>query len=181
VAKDRSNRGRQEPKPELIPIGERIARARVAAGLSQSELGKRIDAESQTISKWERGIMAPSAQNLVALAKVLRRSAEWIMEGVEEDGATPPAPRYPDVWREVERLGLPAKWASAGATKIMIEHVMTAPFKGRPSVRDFDRHMHDLLIDADAIVPEPAIRAREERAGEEPLDEEFVKPPRDRG
>jgi transcriptional regulator with XRE-family HTH domain len=49
----------------------RIRNYRIAAGLSQSELGARIGRTRSVVSAWERGRYLPSVTNLFLLARAL--------------------------------------------------------------------------------------------------------------
>lgn len=49
------------------------------AGLSQEELGKKIHVVRQTISKWEKGTSAPSADLLLELAEALDANVESLL------------------------------------------------------------------------------------------------------
>ena len=49
----------------------RIRNYRIAAGLSQSELGVRIRRTRSVVSAWERGRYLPSVTNLFLLARAL--------------------------------------------------------------------------------------------------------------
>ena len=46
-------------------IGERIKRARVAAGLSQREVAERAELSAMAVSKFERGLSNPTSQSLI--------------------------------------------------------------------------------------------------------------------
>jgi DNA-binding XRE family transcriptional regulator len=48
-----------------------LATRRATAGLSQAELGARVNATQQIVSYWERGVYTPSADYLPALADAL--------------------------------------------------------------------------------------------------------------
>ena len=54
-----------------MTTGERIAKARKAKGLSQEELGARLDVTAQAVSSWERDEYLPETKNLTALADAL--------------------------------------------------------------------------------------------------------------
>lgn len=56
------------PDPRRAEIGRRIARARKNKGLSQSELAAKAGVESQTISKYERGVLSPGAEVVFRIA-----------------------------------------------------------------------------------------------------------------
>lgn len=58
----------------------RIAELRKKAGLSQKELGKRINAAQNTICNWENGNRKPDYESLKILANLFNCSVEYIME-----------------------------------------------------------------------------------------------------
>jgi len=60
-------------------LGARIREARLAAGLTQVELGERIGRTQAVVSAWERGERRPSVDALVALAHALGRSTDWLL------------------------------------------------------------------------------------------------------
>lgn len=52
----------------------RLRTARVAAGLTQAELAKKVQCASWTISRLERGVQKPHHLTAKRIAKVLRKS-----------------------------------------------------------------------------------------------------------
>lgn len=50
-------------------IEQRIRSIRVKQGISQEALAELVDVSRQTISKWETGLVCPSADNLAKLSK----------------------------------------------------------------------------------------------------------------
>lgn len=60
-------------------IGERIHRARLAAGLSQRELAERADLSAMAISKFERDLAHPTSQTLIRLARALGTRTEFFL------------------------------------------------------------------------------------------------------
>lgn len=74
---------------------DRLAAARKAAGLSQEQLGERLDVTRQAVSKWESGQATPDVLTAARLCEVLQISADYLLLGksVEPGGApayTPP-------------------------------------------------------------------------------------------
>lgn len=55
----------------LDTVGKRIKYLRKQAGFSQDDLGERIGATRQSISKWESDAAKPRVENLVELSKTL--------------------------------------------------------------------------------------------------------------
>ena len=64
-------------------IGDRIKRARKAAGLNQRELAERANVSAMAISKYEREENTPSSGVLLALAKALGVRSEYFYRQVE--------------------------------------------------------------------------------------------------
>lgn len=62
-------------------FGRRIAQARVACGLTQLELARRLDTREMSVSRWERGVNVPSGRTLVALAGELGVTVEHLVGG----------------------------------------------------------------------------------------------------
>ncbi len=52
-------------------LGRRIADARRAQGLSQSQLARALTVAHMTVSRWERGVYAPTVRIVPTLAKLL--------------------------------------------------------------------------------------------------------------
>lgn len=59
-----------------------IRHYRVAAGLSQTELGARIGRTRSVVSAWERGRYLPSVSNLFLLARALDTLVESLYWGL---------------------------------------------------------------------------------------------------
>ncbi len=64
-----------------MTIGNRIITLRKEQQFSQEELADKIGVSRQSVSKWETDACAPDAYNLIALAKVLNTSVEYIVTG----------------------------------------------------------------------------------------------------
>jgi transcriptional regulator with XRE-family HTH domain len=68
-----------------MTFGDRLKRARLAAGMTQQELADACGLTNAMISKCESGLTdAVLAPNLFAMADVLRVDARWLMTG--QDG-----------------------------------------------------------------------------------------------
>lgn len=65
---------------DLLAIGQRIKAAREQAHITQSELAKSIGLSTHYVSAIERGIKTPKLETFVELAKILRVSADWLLE-----------------------------------------------------------------------------------------------------
>ena len=64
-------------------VGEQIATLRKAKGLTQSELGERLNISYQAVSKWERAESMPDISVLVELASALETTTDNILNGGE--------------------------------------------------------------------------------------------------
>jgi len=62
-------------------VGERIRAAREARGLTQQQAAEAIGVSSGTISRYERDEFTPRGERLTSLARLVRRSPEWIISG----------------------------------------------------------------------------------------------------
>lgn len=70
-------------------LGDRIAAARQAAGLSQAGLAARLGAASDDVEGWEIDRAEPRANSLATLAGLLGVSVSWLLSGAGE-GVEPP-------------------------------------------------------------------------------------------
>jgi len=67
-----------------MTIGQRIAAARKAKGLTQRQLADAINSSDKAISRWERGESEPDLQSLVLLANYLEVSTDQLLTGSQE-------------------------------------------------------------------------------------------------
>lgn len=75
-----------------MDTGDRIRNARKKAGLTQSELGKKLGVPFQSISQWERGKRHPKFETMVNLAYALDVDIDYLLgtedvESLKEDRA----------------------------------------------------------------------------------------------
>ena len=75
---------------------DRLAAARKAAGLSQEQLGERLDVTRQAVSKWESGQATPDVLTAARLCEVLQISADYLLLGKNEAPSDPEAYTPPD-------------------------------------------------------------------------------------
>ena len=62
-------------------LGERIALLRRTRGLSQSELARRLKISASAMGMYEQGRREPSGQTLVALARELEVTTDFLLTG----------------------------------------------------------------------------------------------------
>ncbi len=79
-------------RPEQILLGERIANAREARGLSHKQLAYQMGVKKVTLEHWESGKTAPRANRLNQLAGVLNVPLLWLLGGSDQ----PPPGMGPD-------------------------------------------------------------------------------------
>lgn len=75
---------------EQIPeaIGQRISTLRKQRGLSQSELAAQLNLAQPNVSDYERGVVRPNIEIVVALTRILRVSADELL-GLEPSQRQP--------------------------------------------------------------------------------------------
>lgn len=66
---------------DRIAVGERIRDRRISIGLSQDELGEKIDRAAKYCSDIERGICGMSVETMLAIADSLDMSLDFVMFG----------------------------------------------------------------------------------------------------
>ena len=68
-----------------MTIGEKIAKARKEAGMTQAALAEKLGVSSEAVSKWEQGKYEPGPENLSALAYVFEELGIpfWSTEGIQ--------------------------------------------------------------------------------------------------
>ena len=71
-----------------MSIGSRIRSARKSAGMSQEELGKRLDIGKSSISEWESGKRALPIDVVEQISEILGVSVPYLMGWDEETVAT---------------------------------------------------------------------------------------------
>lgn len=60
-------------------IADTIKALRQRAGLTQSELAKKLNITRSSVNAWEMGISIPSTQYVVELAQIFKVSADYIL------------------------------------------------------------------------------------------------------
>lgn len=66
---------------EVATFGDRLTDARMAAGMSQKDLARRIGVRSVTVRHWEENAKEPRANRLQMLAGMLNVSLMWLLNG----------------------------------------------------------------------------------------------------
>ena len=63
-------------------IGMNIKRSRKEAGMTQEDLAKKTYIQRTTISKYEKGVLTPTPENLIAIEKTLKLKAGTLVQKV---------------------------------------------------------------------------------------------------
>lgn len=74
---------------DAATFGDRLAGAREAAGLKQSELAAQLGVKVETLIAWEHDLKEPRANRLQMLSGMLGVSLSWLLTG-EGDGPSEP-------------------------------------------------------------------------------------------
>jgi phage repressor protein C with HTH and peptisase S24 domain len=77
-------------KPKQVPVRDwaaQITKLRQRLEINQAELARRMECSAMTISRWERGLLQPSAEHLIQLGNLGNRSEAWFFW--EEAGIQP--------------------------------------------------------------------------------------------
>ena len=69
-------------------ISEKIKKLRQEKGWSQTQLAKKLNTQSQNVSRYERGIFTPSTEALSKFAEVFGVSVDYLLNGEAEDTET---------------------------------------------------------------------------------------------
>lgn len=96
-----------------MKFNEKLIKLRKAAGLSQEELGNRLDVARQTVSKWELGETTPEMDKLVELSNLFNVSMDEMAKETE----------IPEVIaRELDHKKIDSVYNDVGTTKKIIKH-----------------------------------------------------------
>lgn len=75
--------------PDATTFGDRIAGARERAGMSQTDLAKRLGVKLKTLKGWEDDLSEPRANKLSMMAGLLNVSLLWLLSGEGEGPDSP--------------------------------------------------------------------------------------------
>jgi len=78
-----NKRGYMSSRTNMIKMGNHIADLRKKKKYTQKTLGDILDVSDKTISKWEKGVVAPDITILQSLANALDASVEELLAGEE--------------------------------------------------------------------------------------------------
>ncbi|MDE4131977.1 helix-turn-helix domain-containing protein [Phaeobacter sp. QD34_3] len=75
--------------PDAATFGDRVAAAREAAGMNQSQLARRLGVKKSTLMGWEQDLSEPRANKLSMMSGLLNVSMSWLLTG-EGEGMSEP-------------------------------------------------------------------------------------------
>ena len=70
--------------PDSATFGDRLAGAREAAGMTQSQMARRLGVKKATIVAWENDLSEPRANRLSMMAGMVNVSIMWLLTGEGE-------------------------------------------------------------------------------------------------
>lgn len=132
-----------------MELKERLAEVRMEHRLTQEELADKIGVTRQSISKWERGVISPSAINLIALGKLYGISLDVLVDGeppaVEQEEATPRKKHLP-----LKIMGA----AAAAALVLLVSASSVVTIVSAVAKEKEPEEPEDNIIWTDDLVPE---------------------------
>lgn len=95
--------------PDTATFGDRLAAARETAGMTQTELSRRLGVRVATLRAWEDDLSEPRANRLSIMAGLLNVSMMWLIngqgEGIDAPDETSTLPASAnDILKEVRDL-----------------------------------------------------------------------------
>lgn len=87
---------KKNPNPIDIHVGARLRMRRVLQGMSQENLGERLDLTFQQVQKYEKGANRVSASRLYQIGEILRVPVEYFFDGLP-DPSTSSTPGFAEV------------------------------------------------------------------------------------
>ncbi len=95
--------------PETATFGDRVAGAREHAGMTQSQLARRLGIKKATMVAWEDDLSEPRANKLSMMAGLLNVSIMWLLTGEGDGMPTPtdetgPTPDFSEILAELRAI-----------------------------------------------------------------------------
>ncbi|MCR4685769.1 MAG: helix-turn-helix domain-containing protein [Lachnospiraceae bacterium] len=88
------------PILDAVATGAKIKELRIQKHLKVEDISRFMGFESeQAVYKWQRGESLPTVDNLFALSKLFETSIDEILQGREEEGASPLLPVFGIVFK----------------------------------------------------------------------------------
>lgn len=93
---------KKRTKPQPDTLGQRIRQLRKLREWSQDDLGKKIGSHWQTVARYEKGFVTPSADTVQKIAEVFGVTTDFLLFGANEGGAA--KIRNKELLKRVEQL-----------------------------------------------------------------------------
>ena len=68
----------------MLAFGKRIRAARERAGFTQEDVAEAVGVSRTAVTRWEQGVIEPKLRNLMAIAKKLGVSSDYLL-GLDEN------------------------------------------------------------------------------------------------
>ncbi len=149
-------------------LRDHLTALRAERGLTQEELARALNVTRQTISKWERGLVAPDTVNLSALGRLYGISLDELVNGPPQEEPTPEEETPPDLPPETapapRRSALSRRaWAAVLAGCILLAGLATGFAIGTAVSKESEKpgiiwtdDMKSEYIDLDNVVYDPS-------------------------
>lgn len=109
-----------------INFAKKLLALRTGAGMTQSELGEKLNYSDKTVSKWERGEAIPDAAVLKNISRIFSVSIDFLLDDetpvdeadlvAKKDGTLPQLSLYPSITRVI----LAGIWTAAALLFVLL-------------------------------------------------------------
>lgn len=130
-------RKREKQSAALPEWATRISDLRESLKISQGELARRMECSAMTVSRWERGLLAPSAEYYILLGNLAEPPESWFFwesAGLRADKITRAMPGRRS-WAEPGHSAAQLEHASAGAAPALGRSVRKGNMVALPVLR----------------------------------------------
>jgi transcriptional regulator with XRE-family HTH domain len=93
------------PKGDRPEFGQRMAEARERAGLTQTELAKKLGVTQQVVAAWERRVIALRPEQIKSIVQAINTTADYLI-GITENwkGSKGPSGKVRHVFEQISKL-----------------------------------------------------------------------------
>lgn len=117
-----------------INFAKKLLALRTGAGMTQSELGEKLNYSDKTVSKWERGEAIPDAAVLKNISRIFSVSIDFLLDDetpvdeadlvAKKDGTLPQLSLYPSITRVI----LAGIWTAAALLFVLLWIIVDVVF-----------------------------------------------------